>query len=105
MTKIIEGVLEHACGWVSDGGAFPEGAGCPKCGEPIAVATDPNPPINLLNANDLASLTVPEVVGFISELPAGAELAEIELLEQAGEKRKGVLAAIRDRIAKLKGKP
>lgn len=33
---IIEGPVKHSkCGWVSDGGAFYEGSGCPKCGEPI----------------------------------------------------------------------
>lgn len=36
---IIEGPVKHApCGWVSDGSAFYEGAGCPKCGVPIIEA-------------------------------------------------------------------
>jgi len=127
MTEIFTGVVKHECGWVSDGGAFPEGAGCPQCGERIALLessrrapkldqrsfvgekreaervgdSDSDPPINLTNPGDLAALTVPEVAGFVSELPFGPELAEIELLEQAGENRKGVLAAIRARIAEL----
>lgn len=34
--RIIEGVVQHdPCGWISDGGAFVEGAGCPSCGKPI----------------------------------------------------------------------
>jgi len=37
--NIIEGVVRHKpCGWVSDGGAFVAGAGCPKCGKPITRA-------------------------------------------------------------------
>jgi len=111
MTEIFTGVVKHECGWVSDGGAFPEGAGCPQCGERIALLESPlsdsdfdsdsDPPINLTNPGDLAALTVREVAGFISELPFGPELAEIELLEQAGENRKGVITAIRARIAEL----
>lgn len=36
---VIEGPVKHvSCGWVSDGAEFYEGAGCPKCGEPILEA-------------------------------------------------------------------
>lgn len=37
MTTIIKGPVAHTCGWESDGGAFPEGAGCPDCGERITA--------------------------------------------------------------------
>ena len=109
MIEIIEGIVEHECGWVSDGGAFPEGAGCPKCGERIVTHSihsvgrrrreKSHVPINLTNPDNLARLTVSEIAAFIEKLPVGPELAEIELVEQAGENRKGVIAAIRARIA------
>lgn len=103
MTHLLEGIVKHECGWVSDGNPFREGAGCPKCGKAITVASlmAANEPFNLTNPEDLKSLTVPQLEAFISELPAGPELAEIELLEQAGKNRSGVLAAIRARLAEV----
>lgn len=118
---LIKGPVIHTCGWESDTGAFPEGAGCPKCSEPISVDSVrlpelPSPselslsevreqqraemvpavkaPVINREALLLANLTVPEAVAHISGIKTILELQAFLDAERAEHCREEILDAI-----------